>query len=262
GGPVLNNEEYRTGTSSNALLVFKDGGRVSMKEESVFRVENYEFDEATPEDGDSSLRLIQGGLRALTGTISDANPDAYEVNTSVATIGIRGTGFDLVWAGPCVSGATNCGLIASVWLGGIFSENDAGTQDINLNQTARIPNLGQLPEFINTPPVFVIPRPDQVDIDMEELFAALTGRDAEPGLFVACYEGHCSLEDDDSVVDLGNGETGFAAYQGGERARVTRIEPFQQEDRYLRAIDTTYDTLFEIQDDRIYILTEFQCVIR
>ncbi|HEC12200.1 MAG TPA: hypothetical protein ENI80_02970, partial [Acidiferrobacteraceae bacterium] len=41
------------------------------------------------------FKLIKGGLRAITGLISKLNPGGYNVQTPVATLGIRGTEFDV-----------------------------------------------------------------------------------------------------------------------------------------------------------------------
>lgn len=40
------------------------------------------------------VRLIKGGLRAITGAIGKAKPEAVRINTATATVGIRGTSFD------------------------------------------------------------------------------------------------------------------------------------------------------------------------
>ncbi len=45
----------------------------------------------------SALKLVKGGLRALTGAIAKQNPDAYRVDTPVATLGVRGIEFDVRW---------------------------------------------------------------------------------------------------------------------------------------------------------------------
>ena len=47
------------------------------------------------------FRLFTGGLRALTGLIARSNSRQFQVNTAVATIGVRGTGFDIVCTGAC-----------------------------------------------------------------------------------------------------------------------------------------------------------------
>ena len=47
------------------------------------------------------LRLLRGGLRAFTGLIGKTQPRNVRFTTSVATIGIRGTGMDLSCQGSC-----------------------------------------------------------------------------------------------------------------------------------------------------------------
>lgn len=49
------------------------------------------FSATKPGSGHASLRLIQGGLRVLTGWISKTNPKDYRLYTPTAAIGVRGT---------------------------------------------------------------------------------------------------------------------------------------------------------------------------
>lgn len=187
GSDVVGGDTLETGTKSYTLLVFKDATRATLKAESRFIIEAYAYNEADPGVGRANFNLLWGGLRTLTGAIADNNPSAFKITTAVATIGIRGTGFDLLWTGACSGAGGNCGLIGYVWDGGITAENNAGLFDIGINQVVRIRTANTPPEFITTPPVFIIPRPDQEDIDMDELFESEqpqndegSGQEAEP----------------------------------------------------------------------------------
>jgi hypothetical protein len=42
------------------------------------------------------MNLIEGGFRTITGAIAKQNPGDYQVNTPVATIGVRGTDYAAV----------------------------------------------------------------------------------------------------------------------------------------------------------------------
>jgi len=340
GSEVLRGDTLATGAKSYALLAFKDATRASMKAESKFILEAYAFDAAAPAVSKSSFKLLQGGLRTLTGAIGGKNPLAFKVHTAVATIGIRGTGFDLVWKGACSGAGGNCGLIGHVWEGGITSENDAGLYDIGINQTVRIRTTFTAPEFIITPPVFTIPRPDQEDIDMEELFESeqpqngeepgdgaepeqadstdeeetepLQAEDTEqeetepvqvtdqeetepvqasgttqdetdpiqagetmldspseqtvtPGLYVACYEGDCQLSDEQTSIDVGDGEMGFASGDDQPMTVVEEIDTFLAEDTYFATIEgNDFDTitLFEVIEDNVITQNEFDCFVQ
>lgn len=261
GAPLYESDDITTGKGAYAILVFRDQGRVTLKPETQFKIEQYRFKQDEPESDSSFFRLVRGGMRALTGLMSKRNPEKYRVRTAVATIGIRGTGFDLLWLGPCTA-SPDCGLVVAVWEGVITADNDSGVNEIGLDQIARIGAINLAPEFIDTAPVFNVPRPDTVDIDFENLFGSESLSDVEQGLYVACYEGHCAMFQEDRELDLGAGEAGFASIDGQRLVRLEQIEAFQQNDPYLNTINELFDTLYELLDDNVIDETEFECVVQ
>ena len=56
-------------------------------------LQQYRFKENAP-DNSMLMQLLRGGFRAVTGLISKNSPNAARIQTSTATIGIRGTDFD------------------------------------------------------------------------------------------------------------------------------------------------------------------------
>jgi hypothetical protein len=101
GLPVFVNEIVDTGPGGQAVLVFADQGRVTVQENTRLLVERFRFDAARPGSGEMLLNLLRGGLRALTGSIARERADAFQLRTSVATVGVRGTGFDVLCDGAC-----------------------------------------------------------------------------------------------------------------------------------------------------------------
>lgn len=262
GAPVYSADRLETAADSIGVIVFRDGARITLKAETRFDIENYAYQAGQPEADSTFFRLVRGGLRAMTGAIADRNPDAFKVYTATATIGIRGTGFDLLWLGACTGGATNCGLVAFVWLGDILAENDSGIAPVLLDQIARIPGLDRLPEFIETPPDFGdAPRPDTLPVDLENLFGRTALADLEPGLYVACYEGYCAMLQEDREIDLGAGEAGFASPDGQQLWRLERIEPFQSNDPFLNNINNENFSFFAMLNDTITVEGEYECAL-
>ncbi|MDE3046176.1 MAG: FecR domain-containing protein [Verrucomicrobiota bacterium] len=78
-----------------AQIYFSDGSLFNLVPSTEFQVDSYERPTLTKE-GHFSAQLAKGGLRALSGKIGKKNPENYEVNTPVATIGIRGTLFQIM----------------------------------------------------------------------------------------------------------------------------------------------------------------------
>ena len=85
-GDVLN-----TGAKGFAIIVFPDGGKMTLRPNTTFAIDQFN---ATAGQEATVFRLLKGGLRAITGTIGKAKPEAVRITTPTATIGIRGTQFD------------------------------------------------------------------------------------------------------------------------------------------------------------------------
>ena len=126
GNKVNAGETIVTGPNSYANLKFADGGRILLRPNTEFTVEAYNYTAApvaaapaqavsgakpavipppAPVVGQTAFfRLVRGGFRAISGLIGKADQQAYRVTTPVATIGIRGTDYEVqTCAGDCPS---------------------------------------------------------------------------------------------------------------------------------------------------------------
>ena len=101
GSPIYPGEIIETGAASHAVLLFLDEGRVTLEENSRFVVERFRYEKGKESAGQVSLRLLKGGLRALTGLVARSRPQNFRMQTTTATIGVRGTGFDVRCTGAC-----------------------------------------------------------------------------------------------------------------------------------------------------------------
>jgi hypothetical protein len=77
------------------VLGFRDDSRVTLNSGTRLALAQFSFDAAQPARGNMLLQLLSGGLRVATGLIAKAAPRQVLVKTSTATVGIRGTVFDL-----------------------------------------------------------------------------------------------------------------------------------------------------------------------
>src|SRR6185503_16746178 len=93
GSPVQDKDVLRTGPASNLQVRFVDESIVSMKESSELRIDEFQF--SGKEDGTERafFRLVKGGLRTVTGLIGRGNNKSYQMTTTTASIGIRGTDY-------------------------------------------------------------------------------------------------------------------------------------------------------------------------
>lgn len=82
-----------TGPKSKAQLRMFDGGMIALKENSELLISQYK-QETNTDESSVVLSLVQGGLRSITGAIK-ADKGDYQLNTSIASIGIRGTHYEV-----------------------------------------------------------------------------------------------------------------------------------------------------------------------
>src|SRR5436189_5889919 len=92
GDGVLRDEIVRTGLDSAARLVMADSTNLSLGPSATIKIDRTVFnDEHTYRD--IAIRLTTGAFRFVTG---HSEKTAYKINTSVATIGVRGTILDIL----------------------------------------------------------------------------------------------------------------------------------------------------------------------
>ena len=101
GAAVYERDQIRTGIKSFTVIAFDDKTRITMSPNSAFRIEEHEYKPEQPDENNSFFSFLQGGLRLITGAIGKLNQKAFRIGTPTATIGIRGTGFDLICEGSC-----------------------------------------------------------------------------------------------------------------------------------------------------------------
>ncbi len=215
GSPVFEGDTLQSSVKSYGVVVFRDGGRVTVQESSAFQVESFKYDKATNQES-AALRLLKGGVRVVTGLIGRANHDNYKFRMSGATIGIRGTGFDAWSGGACGDKEVGCDGVY-VWSGEVVLVADDGVSlPVAVSQAASISKDSGKPVRIITVPKSVLdnlaPKPDSVPVDLDKLFEENSGG-SDPGLYVTVHDGQVILQKGDNKIDLGRGETGFSSDQ-------------------------------------------------
>jgi hypothetical protein len=90
GSAVFEQDRVKTADKSFAMLKLADDTKIAVRPNSEFVLEK--FSQGAGQEAEE-LRLLKGGLRALTGAIGKQKPEAVKVNTPYASIGIRGTDF-------------------------------------------------------------------------------------------------------------------------------------------------------------------------
>ena len=224
GSPIYSGDHLTSKKQSYAILAFRDGGRIAVQAETDYEVSEYKYQQKNQENK-SIHKLIKGGMRVLTGQIGKVKKENYKVNTPVATIGIRGTGFDLYYI-------STEGLYSYVWQGSINQYNQAGNNTLTLSKSGFIKNKNNLMEILPKLPSRLFQnfsiRPDKVPVNQEKLFKTTVLKDIPPGLYVTVHDGYVRLGA--SELDLGRNETGYVSPD--KKMIRLALQQFQEQDTY------------------------------
>ena len=153
-GDVLN-----TAQDSYARLKFVDGTEIVMRPNSILNIKQVKFQEAEPAADSFVVGLIKGGMRAVTGLIGKRNKEKVSYGTAVATIGIRGTHFGLLFCqGDCqdvkslIGKPLQDGLHVDVADGSIEISNKAGSLIVDKEHFAYVADENTAPVSADSNP--------------------------------------------------------------------------------------------------------------
>jgi len=156
-------ETLATADGTYARVKFVDGGEVTLRPDSQLNIASYTYEQAHPERDNVVFKLLKGGLRSITGLIGKREPTRFQMNTATATIGIRGTIFNVLQCSNDCGGIkmpdggtpTN-GLHVEVGEGAISVTNNQGTQVFNAGQFGYVRDVNTA--AVTVPPQ-VAPKP-------------------------------------------------------------------------------------------------------
>jgi hypothetical protein len=92
GDPIMALDVIETGADGAIGITFTDGSTMALGPDSRLVMEDYSFDSAAF-TGAFSANLSQGTLVVDAGDIARTSPDAMQVTTPDAVLGVRGTIF-------------------------------------------------------------------------------------------------------------------------------------------------------------------------
>lgn len=127
---------------------FIDGGEITLRPGSSFMVESYLFDKGKPADDKAVIGLLKGSLRAVTGQVSKrGDPSAYKMKTPSATIGVRGTSYDLKICEDNCPGLAN-GIYFFVVEGMVDVSNDGGSRTFGAGEYGYVKDKASAPVLL------------------------------------------------------------------------------------------------------------------
>lgn len=141
GAALAVGETVDTG-DGKAQLKFRDGATISLQPGTQFRVEQFRFsgqDGRAGEDDLVVMRFLKGALRAVSGLIGKERRQQYRMDTTVGTIGIRGTEYGATMGDGGLSVTTYSGLVEVC--------NSAGCAQVGPGQTLIVPDGNARPRL-------------------------------------------------------------------------------------------------------------------
>lgn len=189
GAKVYEGDTLVTGRGRLHILL-RDKGFVSIYPNSEYRIDKFHYPEiknqvtSRKKSGDhtgpiepskedrSFFSLLKGAARQVTGYIGRKYNENFRFKTTVATIGIRGTGFFArLCDGDCVDADGKPmldGLYVKNNTGVITMKTHAGEIVLSQGQSAFSPDIEDVPEQVLEPPVAynkITPVPERYDFD-------------------------------------------------------------------------------------------------
>src|SRR5712691_11859280 len=145
GAEVKSGDKIVSSVDGRAQIRFSDDAYVSLQPNTEFDIRQYRYSGKSDGTESALFGLFKGAMRTVTGLVGRANKNRYQITTTTATIGIRGTG------GLIAIGADGSTLVTGT--SGIWTlTNKGGTLDIpagsagiagaNVNVPPQPANLG------------------------------------------------------------------------------------------------------------------------
>jgi hypothetical protein len=88
---VFENDKISVGSSGNAQIILNDGTKLVVGPASSLVLDKFVMQSSSGKAESVAVKALRGTFRFITGKSAKS---AYDISTSNATIGIRGTGFD------------------------------------------------------------------------------------------------------------------------------------------------------------------------
>ena len=171
---VFTGDMLFTGKDSYARVKFSDGGQISLRPTSQFKIDKFSFDEKQPGKDAAEFNLLKGAMRSISGMIGKrGDPDSYSVKTREATAGIRGTKFGVrLCQGDCddtplpdgspISDGTHFDVLE----GTIIVKNSSGSQLLNQGQFAYVGSANVAPAIVPPERAIRVDIPAKISLDI------------------------------------------------------------------------------------------------
>ncbi len=187
---IYMNDTLITEAKSEAQIIFTDNSTMTFRPDTKLYINQYNYEPKTKDDksdkkstGKYIMDLVTGGFRTITGLVAKNNPNDYQVNTPVATIGVRGTEYSLVYkqgedlyikrytGEPCMTNGAGAGggsgkdvnTAKPVNVGGGGASQGKSSNEVCLDESKQYGYVANA----NTSPVAIVQQPEVFRTDVE-----------------------------------------------------------------------------------------------
>jgi len=170
---IYKGDKLVTMKGGKAQVKLTEGSIISMRGDTVYRIDEYRLEDVGAKKAAISSSLLKGGLRSLSGRLSKRFPNSFKVKTPVATIGIRGTHYNLK--------LDKQGLAAGVQHGNIEVSNNQGSVLIGngMSDSFAFVGIGRAPVSMKTAPASLYSSAYNKQL-LKQRFAKLKALDVNP----------------------------------------------------------------------------------
>jgi hypothetical protein len=159
GAPLQPRDVVFTGHAAAAQIRLTDESILALRANSRVDLAAYRFTGADDGLSEVAIRLLQGGVRMLTGLVGRQRRDRWTFASPVSTLGIRGTGFTVVHCQQdCVEadGSTAPdGTYGVVFEGRVVASNEGGEREFGVDEAFYVPDIRTVPQALVGRPAFL-----------------------------------------------------------------------------------------------------------
>lgn len=111
GKKIAQGDTIKTTGSGHVHIRFVDGALVSIRPNSVFAIEQFEYNPDQPKDSVVRFTLAKGEVRSISGRAADQARERFRLNTPLVAIGVKGTDFVTTSGNQATRVTVNSGAI-------------------------------------------------------------------------------------------------------------------------------------------------------
>jgi hypothetical protein len=136
GDTFVQGTSFEASANGRVVIKFEDGQLAALLPNTTLRIDQYTYDPHNPRASSSSVVLVRGALRFVTGLIGATNVEALRLVAGAFTVHMRGTDVSLL--------SNPAGQTAAVNLGGVLLQTRLGSILVGTTQFTSMAT-GQLP---------------------------------------------------------------------------------------------------------------------